>query len=187
MYNTSRYGNCDKVRALPPRAARLFGGNSDERAASRCGLRVGRGGTMTLSRILLVLGIVLAASSADCLALSASSGCLALAHPTRCGRPCMAAKKRAKQVTRREALSGGGFDSDEVYKDLANAGIREPLLFGGIAVVAAFGLSQRGQFVDTLTALDAAQPHKTTGDRVPSTQLAAAKAKFKVEVSGDLL
>jgi len=151
---------------------------------------------MTLSRILLVLGIVLAASSADCLALRASAGCLALrasdgclalARHVRCGRPCMAAKKRAKQVTRREALSGGGFDSDEVYKDLANAGIREPLLFGGIAVVAAFGLSQRGQFVDTLTALDAAQPHKTTGDRVPSTQLAAAKAKFKVEVSGDLL
>ena len=141
---------------------------------------------MTLSRFILVLGIVLAASSADCLALRASADCLALARP-RCSRPCMAAKKRAKQVTRREALSGGGFDSDEVYKDLANAGIREPLLFGGIAVVAAFGLSQRGQFVDTLTALDAAEPHKTTGERVPSTQLAAAKAKFKVEVSGHLL
>ena len=172
MYNMTR----DKVRALLPRAARLFGGNT-----ARCAAR-----TMTLSRILPVLGM-LAASSADCLALRASAGCLALARPVRCGRPCMAAKKRAKQVTRREALSGGGFDSDEVYKDLANAGIREPLLFGGIAVVAAFGLSQRGQFVDTLTALDAAQPHKTTGDRVPSTQLAAAKAKFKVEVSGDLL
>ena len=142
---------------------------------------------MTLSRFILVLGIVLAASSADCLELRASAGCLALARPMRCGRLCMAAKKRAKQVTRREALSGGGFDSDEVYKDFANAGLREPLLFGGIAVVAAFGLSQRGQFVDTLTALDAAQPHKTTGDRVPSTQLAAAKAKFKVEVSGDFL
>ena len=141
---------------------------------------------MTLSRFILVLGIVLAASSADCLELRASAGCLALARP-KCGRPCMAAKKRAKQVTRREALSGGGFDSDEAYKDLANAGLREPLLFGGIAVVAAFGLSQRGQFVDTLTALDAAEPHKTTGDRVPSTQLAAAKAKFKVEVSGHLL
>ena len=96
---------------------------------------------MTLSRFLIVLGIVLAASSADCLALRASAGCLALARPVRCGRPCMAAKKRAKQVTRREALSGGGFDSDEAYKDLANAGLREPLLFGGIAVVAAFGLS----------------------------------------------
>ena len=30
---------------------------------------------MTLSRILLVLGIVLAASRADCLALRASAGC----------------------------------------------------------------------------------------------------------------
>ena len=35
MYNTRRYGNCDKVRALPPRAARLFGGNSDESALRR--------------------------------------------------------------------------------------------------------------------------------------------------------
>ena len=120
---------------------------------------------MTLSRFLLVLGIVLAASSADCLALCASADCVALARPMRCGRPCMAAKKRAKQVTRREALSGGGFDSDEVYKDFANAGLREPLLFGGIAVVAAFGLSQRGQFVDTLTALDAAQPPEIEGRR----------------------
>ena len=121
------------------------------------------------------------------LAVLASADCLALRAPTRSGRPCMAAKKRAKQVTRREALSGGGFDSDAAYKDIANAGLREPLLFGGIAVTAAFGLSRRGQLVETLTALDAAQPHKTTGDRLPVTAVAAAKAKFKVEVSGALL
>lgn len=54
-------------------------------------------------------------------------------------------------------------------------------------MTAAFGLSRRGQLVETLTALDAAQPHKTTGDRVPITQVAVAKAKFKVEVSGGLL
>ena len=121
------------------------------------------------------------------LAVLASADCLALRAPARCGRPCMAAKKRAKQINRREALSGGGFDSDAAYKDIANAGLREPLLFGGIAVTAAFGLSRRGQLVETLTALDAAQPHKTTGDRLPVTAVAAAKAKFKVEVSGALL
>lgn len=69
------------------------------------------------SRVLIVLAALVA--SADCLALRAPTR-----HATRCGGPCMAAKKRAKQVTRREALSGGGFDSDAAYKDIANAGKR---------------------------------------------------------------
>ena len=126
-------------------------------------------------RLLAVLAVV---ANADCFSLRAPTR-----HATRCGKPCMAAKKRTKQVTRREALSGGGFDSDAAYKDIANAGLREPLLFGGIALTAAFGLSRRGQLVETLTALDAAQPHKTTGIRVPAAQVAAAKAKFKVELT----
>eukprot|EP00320_Phaeocystis_rex_P019598 CAMPEP_0119076500 /NCGR_PEP_ID=MMETSP1178-20130426/87465_1 /TAXON_ID=33656 /ORGANISM="unid sp, Strain CCMP2000" /LENGTH=170 /DNA_ID=CAMNT_0007058789 /DNA_START=139 /DNA_END=651 /DNA_ORIENTATION=- len=95
----------------------------------------------------------------------------------------MAAKRGKQGITRREALTGGSFDADSTYKDIANAGLREPLLFGGIAVVAGFGISRRGQVVDSLTALDAAQPHKTTGNGVPTTKVAAAKAKFKVEVT----
>ena len=68
-----------------------------------------------------LLTLVVLATRGDCLALRVPPG-----HATRCLGPSMAAKRGNKKqgVTRREALSGGGFDSDAAYKDIANAGKR---------------------------------------------------------------
>ena len=47
---------------------------------------------------------------------------------------------RPKQVKRRDVVSGG---SDDLYVKIAEAGIREPILFGGLAAAAYFGISKR--------------------------------------------
>jgi len=69
------------------------------------------------SHLLSVLAVLV--TSADCLALRVPA-----CHATRCHTINMAAKRGKQGVTRREALSGGGFNSDDAYKNIANAGMR---------------------------------------------------------------
>ena len=57
--------------------------------------------------------------------------------------PSRKKNERKNELSRREALNGGGLNS--WYNDFANAGLREPLLFGSLAATAYFGVSQRGQ------------------------------------------
>lgn len=99
-------------------------------------------------------------------------------------RPQMAAgKKKPSELSRREALSGGGFD--QAYNDFANAGLREPLLFGSLAATAYFGVSQRGKLTGAVAALDAGQLRNSNGapeKHLPLVTLSRPKPKFKVQL-----
>lgn len=59
---------------------------------------------------------------------------------------------RPKQVKRRDVVSGG---SDDLYVKIAEAGIREPILFGGLAAAAYFGISNKGGIETDVSALEA--------------------------------
>ena len=89
----------------------------------------------------VVLTAALCAASVDALTLATAAR---RAHVTMGARP--------KQVQRRDVLKGG---SDDLYVKIAEAGIREPILFGGLAAAAYFGISNKGGIETDVSALEA--------------------------------
>lgn len=97
--------------------------------------------------------------------------------------PSRKKNERKNELSRREALNGGGLNS--WYNDFANAGLREPLLFGSLAATAYFGVSQRGQLTGRVAALDAGEPRNSNGapeKHLPVVTLSKPKPKFKVQL-----
>ena len=88
---------------------------------------------------------------------------------------------RPTQVKRRDVVSGG---SDDLYVKIAEAGIREPILFGGLAAAAYFGISNKGGIETDVSALEAAAK---AGGSVPtltiSKPVSAVTFQVKVDVT----
>ena len=88
---------------------------------------------------------------------------------------------RPKQVKRRDVVSGG---SDDLYVKIAEAGIREPILFGGLAAAAYFGISNKGGIETDVSALEAGAKAGGSAPAIAiSKPVSAVTFQVKVDVT----
>ena len=94
------------------------------------------------------------------------------------------AAKRKGDITRRQALQGGGGGGFD-YNEFAEAGLREPLLFGGLIATAAYGLSTRGNTLDEIAAFASLPPNAkgAAADNLPIVAFAKPKLPAKAATS----
>ena len=87
---------------------------------------------------------------------------------------------RPTQVKRRDVVSGG---SDDLYVKIAEAGIREPILFGGLAAAAYFGISNKGGIETDVSALEAGAKAGGAPTLAISKPVSAVTFQVKVDVT----